>query len=57
MAKHGRLTCPNCGAGMVPTLNGPRCPRLGSCGRGGVEETADTLRAGVRSPAYDATSA
>jgi hypothetical protein len=23
---------------MVPTMRGMRCPRLASCGRGGIEE-------------------
>ena len=51
MAKHGRLTCPSCGANLVPTLSGPRCPRLGSCGRGGIEETGDAIRTLPRSGA------
>ncbi|MHB8604635.1 MAG: hypothetical protein ACYDCK_05215 [Thermoplasmatota archaeon] len=44
MTKPGRLVCPDCGTGLVPTMKGLRCPRLGSCGRGGIEETGDALR-------------
>lgn len=43
-----RSECPECGAPMVPTLRGSRCPRLGSCGRGGTEErkgAAGSMRA------------
>lgn len=36
--------CPECGAALVPTLRGRRCPRLGSCGRGGIEERKTVAR-------------
>lgn len=33
---------------MVPTLRGMRCPKLGSCGRGGVEERGGAPARGMR---------
>lgn len=38
-----RLCCGTCGAGLVPSWTGLRCPRLGACGRGGFTETAISL--------------
>ena len=38
-----RLTCTRCGAGLVPTWSGVRCPRLAACGRGGIEESGVLL--------------
>ncbi|MHB8584547.1 MAG: hypothetical protein ACYDDF_01735 [Thermoplasmatota archaeon] len=32
--------CDRCGAKLVPALGRLRCPRMGSCGRGGVLEGA-----------------
>jgi hypothetical protein len=45
MADARRPECPECGAAMVPSFRGFRCPRLGSCGRGGVEEKVPRARA------------
>lgn len=46
MAK-ARDVCDDCGSPLVPSMRGLRCPKLGSCGRGGVEErrSPGTMRA------------
>ncbi|HVL49003.1 MAG TPA: hypothetical protein VM889_10640 [Candidatus Thermoplasmatota archaeon] len=49
----GKRVCPDCGSTLVPTLRGFKCPRLGSCGRGGVEEVGRADR-DPSGPAVDA---
>lgn len=39
-----RLECDRCGAGLVPAVNGLRCPRFSACGRGGPDESAERVR-------------
>lgn len=43
-----RGACSECGAPLVPTMRGMRCPRLGSCGRGGIEERKTGAGPGMR---------
>ncbi|HEX2022203.1 MAG TPA: hypothetical protein VHH36_05780 [Candidatus Thermoplasmatota archaeon] len=38
-----RLCCPRCGAGLVPSWSGLRCPRMTACGRGGFVESGRQL--------------
>ncbi|HWH08906.1 MAG TPA: hypothetical protein VNX21_06880 [Candidatus Thermoplasmatota archaeon] len=42
LTAHATL-CPRCGARLAPAPSGLRCPRLSSCGRGGLVENRDTI--------------
>lgn len=41
---NGRLCCGTCGAGLVPAWTGLKCPRASACGKGGLLETASSVR-------------